>query len=98
MLVKIHSSYRDIVAICDTNLKGKIFKEGKFILDVREDFYNGEEKTKEQVVKILKNMIQQDATFIIVGNESIETVIELNIINQKNIKTIQGIPFILILK
>jgi hypothetical protein len=45
----IHSSCRDVVAICDSELLGKVFEEGQLQLDVKESFYKGEkgsQKTK----------------------------------------------------
>jgi uncharacterized protein len=97
MLIKIHSTYRNLIAICDKELKGKVFKQGKFVLNIREDFYNGEEKTEQEIRKIMQTMVMEDAMFNIVGKKSTETAIKAGIINPKNIKTVQGIPFILIL-
>ena len=62
MLVKIIKSHRDIVIICDSNLIGKKLEEGKFQLDIKENFFNGEEKTKQETIKIIKDMALEDAT------------------------------------
>ncbi len=37
--IKIHKSYRYVVAICDSNLVGKQFEQNKFQLDVKENFF-----------------------------------------------------------
>ena len=97
MLVKIHRSYRDVVAICDSDLIGKLFEEDKFQLDVKESFFKGDEKNKEEIIEIMKNMLIEDATFNIIGKESTQTAIEAGIISKEGIKEIQGIPFALIL-
>ncbi len=97
MLVKTIKSHRNIVIICDTDLIGKKFEEGQLQLDIKENFFNGEEKTKEETTEIIKNMIQEDATFNIVGKESIETALETGIINKEGIRTIQNIPVALVL-
>jgi hypothetical protein len=97
MLVKIIKTYRDIVAICDTDLFGKKFEEDKFQLDIKESFYNGEEKSKEETIEIIKDMAKEDATFNIVGKESTQAAIEAGIIAEEGIKKIQGIPFALVL-
>ena len=97
MQVKIQKSYRDIVAICDSGLLGKRFEQGKFQLDIKESFYRGEEKTKTEVLDIIKNMSAEDATFNIVGKESTDTALKAGIISQKGIKEISGIPFALVL-
>ena len=97
MLVKIIKSHRDIVIICDNNLIGKKFYEGQFQLDVKENFFNGEEKTKQETIEIIEHMVKEDATFNIVGKESTETALETGIINKEAIKTIQNVPFAMVL-
>jgi len=97
MLVKIHKSYRDIVAICDSELLGKFFEKDNFQLDVKESFYNGNKKTKSEVLDIIQNMAVEDATFNIVGKKSVNVALEAGIINKQGIKEISGIPFALVL-
>jgi len=97
MLVKIHKSYRDIVAICDSELVGKVFEEDKYQLDVKESFFKGNEKTKQEVLKIMQDMAKEDATFNIIGPEATELAMEAGIITQEGIKKIQGVPFALLL-
>ena len=67
MIVKIHTSYRYVVAICDSDLLGKKFEEGQFQLDVKESFFKGEEKPKEKVLEIMQDMAKEDATFNIIA-------------------------------
>ena len=97
MQVKIQKSYRNIVAICDSELLGKKFEENKFQLNIKESFYKGEEKDKEEVLEIIKDMSKEDATFNIVGKEAVNTALEAGIITKQGIKEIQGIPFALVL-
>jgi hypothetical protein len=97
MLVKIIKSHRDIVTICDTNLIGKKFDEGKFQLDLKENFFSGEEKTEQETTEIIKNMIREDATFNIVGKKSIKVALETGIISENCIKKIQDVPFAMVL-
>ena len=97
MLVKVIKSHRYIVIICDNNLIGKKFIEKGFQLDIKENFFDGEEKTKQETIEIMKHMSQEDATFNIVGKESIKIALETGIINKQGIKTIQNIPFALVL-
>ena len=42
MRVKIHHSYRDVIAICDSNLIGKRFEEGIMQVEIKEHFFDGE--------------------------------------------------------
>ncbi len=95
MFVKIISSYREIVAICDSNLIGKTFEKDQSQLDVKESFFKGEEKSKEEVIQIMENMIKEDATFNIVGKESVNCALEAEIIPTEAIKEIEGVPFVM---
>ncbi|MBT4257692.1 DUF424 family protein [archaeon] len=97
MFVNIIRTYRDVVAICDKELIGKKFYEGKFQLDVKENFYKGEEMNEEKTIQILKNMKREDATFNIVGEKSINAAIKAEVINENAIGKIENIPFSLVL-
>jgi hypothetical protein len=95
MQVKIHNSYRAIVSLADSDLIGKTFEEGIKIIEVKASFYQGEEKTKEEVVDIIKDFDKEDATFNIVGDESINVALEAGIINKEGIMKIDNIPIAL---
>jgi len=97
MNLKIHKSYREVVAICDSELIGKYFEKGEFQLDVKESFYKGEEISEEKVKEIIKKMSVEDATFNIVGEKSINCAIDCGVISKDGIKKIQGVPFALVL-
>lgn len=86
-----------MVAICDSSLLGRKFEEGQFQLDVKESFYKGEETSKDKAIKLLRDMVMEDATFNIVGREATDTALEAGIITKESIGTIQGVPFTLIL-
>lgn len=96
MLVKIHKSYRDIVAVCDSELLGKKFEQGPAILDITE-FYNGKGISEQELVALLKDYASEDATFNIVGEKSTNAAIKAGIVSKQGIKTIQGVPFALVL-
>jgi uncharacterized protein len=97
MFIKIHKSYRNVVAICDSNLVGKYFEEGKRQLDIRENFYKDKEISKELAIKLMQQQSNEDSTFNIVGEKSTNAAIEAGIISKNTIDTIQNIPFALIL-
>jgi len=97
MLIKIHRSYRLVVAICDTNLLRKTFREGKKILEISENFFNGEEKSEEEIINLMKELIREDATFNIVGENSVKAALKAGIISKEGIKKVSGIPFALVL-
>ena len=97
MFVNIIRSCRDVVAICDSDLIGKNFEEDNLQLDVKENFYKGSEVSKDEATKIMKDLSHEDATFNIVGKESIDSAIEVGIISKDQVGEIDGIPFALIL-
>ena len=97
MLVRIIKSYRDIVAICDSELLGKRFEQGKFQLDIKESFFKGGKTDEEKVIEIMKDMEKEDSTFNIVGKKSVNAALKAGIIQKQGIRKIQGIPFALIL-
>ena len=97
MLVNVIKSYRNVIAICDTNLLGKTFEQGEKQIFVKESFYKGEERTPEETINIMKDMTKEDSTFNIVGEQSIETALKAKIISKKHIKKIKDIPYALVL-
>ena len=96
MLIKIHKSYRNVVAICDSELLGKRFEQGKMQFEVNE-FFNGEEKPEKEVLELMKDFSKEDVSFNIIGKQSVACALKANIISKEGIKTIQNVPFALVL-
>lgn len=97
MFVKIHKSCRTVVAIADSEIVGKTFEEGKRQIIIRENFYKGTEVDKKELIEIIRRQKLEDATFNIVGKNSIEAAIEAGIITKKSVAKIKNIPFALVL-
>jgi len=97
MFINIIKTYRNVVAVCDEELLGRKFEEGVFQLDVKESFYKGEEKSKEEVIKIMRSFSDEDSTFNIVGKRSVAAAIEAGVIDKEGVGKINNIPFALIL-
>ena len=99
--VKIHKSYKDVIAVCDSNLIGKRFEEkfekGIKQLDCRENFYKNEEVSYEKAVEIMKFQSKEDATFNIVGEKAIKAAIEAGVITKYSIGSVDKIPYALVL-
>ncbi len=95
MFIKIHEAYRTIVAVADGDLIGKTFEEGIKQIEVRESFFKGDQKTKEELLEIMQNFNADDATFNIVGNKSIETAREAGIIKEHGVMKIDDVPIAL---
>ncbi|MEA3414028.1 MAG: DUF424 family protein [Nanoarchaeota archaeon] len=100
MYVNIIDSYRKVVAIADKELVGQIFEKEEKQLNLKENFYKGEDGkifSEEEVKEIIKKWAIEDATFNIVGERAVKLALDLKIINEKGIKKIQNIPYSLIL-
>ena len=97
MLIKIHKTYRDIVAICDKELLGKYFEEGNFQLDVKESFFAGKDISEKELLEIIKKESMEDATFNIIGEKSISCALKAGIILESGIKKIRGVPYAVVL-
>ena len=97
MLVKIHSSYRNVVAICDSDLIGKTFEEGVREIKVTENFFKGDEKTEAEVLEIIEQGSDEDYTFNIVGKEAVKLALKSGLVKPEGIIKIQGIPIALVL-
>lgn len=90
MIVKIHKNQQGqiILAICDNNLLGKKFTQGDLQLDLTGNFYKGEDKTEQEILKLIDNAYILN----IVGKECIEFALKHKLIEKQNIITIDGIP------
>ncbi|RMD66410.1 DUF424 family protein [Candidatus Pacearchaeota archaeon] len=97
MYVKIHESYRNVVAICDAELVGKYFDEGKMQLEVKENFFVGERKSEDEVKRVMLVEKGKDSTFNIVGERAVKLALEAGIITEDNVGRVAGVPFALVL-
>jgi uncharacterized protein len=93
--IKIHRSYRIVVAVCDAELLGKKFEEGIKQLDVRENFFKDQEMEEEKAIDLMKFQLREDATFNIIGEKSINAAIKAEVISPDAIAKVAGIPFAL---
>ena len=97
MLIKIHKAYRNVVAVCDSDLLGKKFEQGNKQIDLTGDFFKGQEKTEEEIKEILEDMVGEDAIFNIVGENSCKIAEKSGLISKKEIIYIDNVPIALIL-
>lgn len=85
MIAKIHSANgKKLVAVCDSELLGKMFKENGLQLDLTGNFYNGEEVSKEELGRVLKGAHMVN----FVGKESVEFGIKKGVVKKENVITI----------
>ena len=91
MIIKSHKSPdgKIVAAVCDTELKGKKFEEGKLQLDLTSNFFDGEEKDELTVGDTIRNADSVN----LVGEKSVEIGIKEGVIEKEHVKKIAGIPY-----
>jgi hypothetical protein len=97
MYIKVHKAYRQIIAVCDEDILGKRFEEGKKVLDITKNFFEGEIIEEKELIQLMKDCAKSDASFNIVGEKSINAALESGIVSEEGIKKVQKIPFALTL-
>ena len=60
VLIKLIKSQRNILAVCDSELIGKKFEEGKLQIDVKENFFKGEETDEKKAIAIMEKEAEED--------------------------------------
>ena len=84
---KVHKGAMVVVAICDKELIGKVFSNGKFELKVSEYFYKGQEVSEDDAENIMENAYNLN----IVGERSVNIALKLGIVDKKNVLSINGV-------
>jgi len=77
-----------IVAVCDKNIIGRVFREGEFVLKIEEYFYKGKETDKDEVQEALSNATIAN----IAGEKAVACAVECGCIDPETIIFIEGIP------
>ena len=90
MWVKIHTGKdgKTLLAVCDSELLGKKFEEGRLQLDLTTSFYRGEKKNKKEVADLMRNADMVN----LVGEEAIAVAASEELLSPENVKRIAGIP------
>ncbi len=78
-----------LVTICDENLLGKKFVEGKLVLNVKEEFYRGELVDVEDALDALEGC----HSAILIGENTIQAAIKRGIVHPDGVHKVQNVPF-----
>ncbi len=70
-----------LVAVCDSELIGKTFREGDLKIEVKESFYGERDVNEEEVKKALRMATIANIT----GKRAVELAIEMGIISRENV-------------
>lgn len=89
MIAKKHTNEgRLILAICDSELIGKKFTEGKKQLDLTSNFYKGKEIKENEA----KELMKQAYMINLVGKKSVDLALKNKYVKKENIIFIAKIP------
>lgn len=75
-----------LVIVCDSELLGKKFKQGKLRLDVKESFYRGTEANVKECIAALRKATIANLVGSIVGH-----AVKAGIIERENVLRIQNV-------
>lgn len=76
-----------LVVVCDSELLGKKFKQGKLKLEVNESFYRGAEASVEECLTALR-----EATIANLVGSIVRHAVKVGIIERSNVLKIQNVP------
>jgi uncharacterized protein len=97
ILLKIHESYRWVVAVCDKDVFGRKLVDGKRVLDVSGAFFDGKLMDDKEVESEIVRCNREDSTFNFVGVNSVRIAKELGLVKDEGVVEIDGVPFALVL-
>ncbi|MEK0346926.1 MAG: DUF424 domain-containing protein [Nitrosopumilus sp.] len=80
--------------ICDAELLGKKIIQDELNVHISESYYGQKLVEKEEAKSLLKNSL----IINMVGKETVSLSIELGIGSETGIKTISGVPFLIVFK
>lgn len=90
MLVKLHKKEgRTIVSVCDKKLFGQLFEENGKQLDLRGDFYKGEERDVQEIGDLMRNADGVN----LVGDESIALGLQEGVIDTEQVMKVKDVPY-----
>ena len=70
-----------LVAVCDSDIVGKTFKEGELKIEVKEGFYGESEFNEEEVENALKKATIANIT----GKKAVSLAIKIGIVDKDNV-------------
>ncbi|MCL5100471.1 MAG: DUF424 family protein [Candidatus Marsarchaeota archaeon] len=82
-----------VLAMCDQELIGNIYSEGKLELDLKSysEFYVGELINEEEVETYIEGELYSAN---IVGKRSVGIVVSKGIVSRDDVKEVGGVPFV----
>jgi hypothetical protein len=97
ILLKVHESYRWVVAVCDKDVYGSKLVEGNRVLDLTGKFFEGNSMSLGGAEAEIVRCAREDATFNFVGKDSVELARKVGLVKSEGVMEIDGVPFALVL-
>lgn len=95
IIAKIHEMTQGKVLACaEEELIGKTLKEGEIEFIVSERFYKGKKVSEKE----LKKLLEEIDNINLVGKKPVKIAIELKLIDERNVLTIEKIPHVQIFR
>jgi len=83
-----------VLAACDEELLGNVFREGKVVLRVSESYYKGERVGREE----LSTLIREADIIGLVGKRAVGCAVSMGYMRWDDVKYVSGIPHMNIYK
>ncbi len=77
-----------LCAACDEDLLDRSYSEGALRLDVTASFYDGMRVGADE----LRAFLRQCTIANLVGEGAVGVAVELGIVDERNVKTVEGVP------
>jgi len=84
----------NMLNICDADLLGKRITQDELDMNISKSYYGEKLIEKEEATSLLKN----SSIINMVGKETISLSIKLGIGSENGVKTISGVPFLIVYK
>jgi uncharacterized protein len=89
MYIKIYKNGNNVlVAACDAELLGKKLKHGNNVVEIRRDFYEGENVSEEE----LQNALHKATTANLFGEKTVNCAIKCGFIDPNSVIMIDCVP------
>ena len=89
MYLKIYKNGTNVlVAACDKELIGKKLKHGNAAIEIRRDFYEGEDISEEE----LQNALQKATTANLFGEKTVNCAVKCGLIGPDSVIMIDCVP------
>lgn len=96
LIAKLHKQVNGtrVLALCDKDILGKKFSEGKIQIDLSSNFYNGSGVSDADLIKLMNsaNILN------IVGEKAVGFAVKYDVVDKGNVLLVSGIPHAQVVK